>query len=261
MKKNVIVLIVFTMLLCGCGSLLNEDNNEEKTLLREFKCSVLDDVKYKSESYFITNDNEVYVYNINKLYSNNENCKSISNGVKISRLVCGIECYVVDDIGNYYVIDKDNYDLTLKDKDGYFEPGTLGLLQNSEIVFKRGDLILSTDGKLYKENGTTLELYKEISGEKILEYGEHGDMQIMHEGESKPVLGYYIKTDKAFYTTIVTNAERCLTYVDVECEMDFAKNEVLTKKYNDIKLYQLYYNYVDKDGNYYKLSHDEKMYE
>lgn len=262
MKKNFLILAVFTFLLCGCSFSLTKEKEQEKNLISEFKCPVLDDVKYKSEHYFITKDKDLYVYNVNQLYSNDLNCKKINVDTKVSRLVCGIECYVVDADDNYYVIDRESIDLVLKYKEGYFEHGIKEFLDNNEVIFKMKNIVLKTDGKLYKENGTTeLELYKEIPGEMILEYGEHGDMQIMHDGDSKPVLGYYIRTDKAFYTTVVTNKEKCLKYADVECELEFAKNEVLTEKYNDISFYEIYYNYVDKDGNYYKLKHDEKMYE
>ena len=264
MKKKLSLICLCGIVLlgvCSCGNKDNDIDNNAPTPIRELKCSSLNNVKYSYEGYFLTNDNDLYVLNTEGLYSNNENCLKINNE---SKIIKNVENYFLGENNKRYRIVDEN---TLKaiDKIDNYE-----LLFDSNVVKLESDTLLKADGKTYdivlKDDGKLYEvkykslfneiaeliLYKEFNDEKILDFSTYGFIRIKYETYDVNTISYYIKTDKAIYTSTLANKE-CLKYADIKCKYDFQKDEQLTSKYNDIAIIGNN-GYITKDGKQYQLN-------
>lgn len=258
MKKKLSLICLCGIVLlgvCSCGNKDNDVDNKVPTPIKELKCNALNNVKYSFGDYFLTNDNDLYFLNTVQLYSNNENCLKINNE---SKIVKRIGEYFLDENNKVYFL-KTHDSLEIVNVDGMHK-GVYELLLDNNVINAYVNVILKTDGKLYKlKSGLShynkideLTLYKEINDEKILEFGNYGSIRIKYETYSLDISGTYIKTDKAFYISTITNKE-CLKYADIECKYDFEKNEELTSKYNDIVIIKKN-SYIAKDGKQYQLN-------
>ena len=258
MKKKISLIClcsIFLLGICGCN---NNENNNGNELIRVLKCNVLNNIKYSFDNYFITNDNDLYVLNINQLYSNNENCKKINNDEKIIKLMSAREkannyykYFVLDDKGNIYNINNNELTLYTDIKNENYDVPVFETFQDDNIVSQYLYFALKKDGNLYwyeeifqRQDKNKLVLLKKYDNEIILEYSLINIQQ-----------GYigYIKTDKAFYTTKAINQEQCEKYADVECQYEIVKNEKLTDIYDDISIYRLDSTYITKDGKQYAI--------
>lgn len=269
MKKFCLILISVIILLCICGcdnkkNEIEENEKPENNLIKELNCSALSNKKYNIGNYFITNDNDLYVLNTHLLYSNDENCKKINDdNVKILKLMLGDDYYYVMDSNNNIFQFESGSDKMMP----YVEHTNhtnmvrheLKTLKDDEVVIQISQYIIKKDGNLYQyryryENGEIEDfiLYQSFDHEKILEFGYYGNVRVQYETYSKDITSNYIKTDKAYYTSTISNKE-CLKYADVECEFEFIKNEELTNIYDDINIYTGNLTYIAKDKNQYKL--------
>ena len=87
MKKSILIaltaLITISLLAGGCSK-KNTTNIPIKNTLAEYKyettinCPALkNDIKYSSGNWFVTKDNDIYVYSIDGIYTNNTNCMKL----------------------------------------------------------------------------------------------------------------------------------------------------------------------------------------
>ena len=217
-KINIFIIYLITLLtLSGC----NKDNHNNN-FLKDIKCSAFNNIKYNvtnnvtKDTYFITNDNDLYIWNQKDLYENKENCRKINeDDLKIIKQVSATEVLGSDNnvyTLYYHILNKVNKE----EKENY------------DNIVKEYIYILKDDGILYEklDNGT-LEVYKEFTNEKIIDFGYTDELT-------------YIKTDKAYYTKNKDN--------------EFVKNTKLTTLYNDIIYYDGNVTYLTEDGSLYILN-------
>lgn len=252
MKKIIVLLICGVMLfgLCGCGK--NEEykfesdkTNDKKTIgnylyKKTIQCDILNNIKYIYNDYLsyyiVTNDNQFYLLSIDKLYSNNMNCKKVENFDFLM-------------VKNNYIIDKQGYEYGTS-----YDDKTFGKISNTPTnsynTLKNGDItkietqgtstklfILSKNGSIYEEeynrngiiNITNKEIIK-IENEKIKDF--YMDLNTL-DFRIK-----YLITDKSFltYTEIITNEEECNKYADIKCEKkyEWIKNEDISSKIDEL---------------------------
>ena len=85
---------------------------------------------------------------------------------------------------------------------------------------------------------------------KTLDFGYYGNVRIQYETYSLNIAVNYIKTDKAFYTSTITN-KVCLKYEDIECKYEYEK---LTDISDEIYIYIGNSTYITKDRKIYQLN-------
>lgn len=199
---------------------------------------------------YIVTKNKVYQYNIEKLFSNDKNCKEIPIENLNSEIVY-YKASAFETKDSEYIYD-DKSKKFYKSTNGQLIHTKFNNLGDNVIVSIMSDIrgytILSVDNKirLYKENydidsGTSTDEYKNI------------DYNFKDE-TVKSIINDYIKTDKAFYKVkrYKTNKEECDKYVDIKCKYNYtiSKEKILSENYNGIKAINHAY-IIDKDGNVY----------
>lgn len=197
----------------------SQDNQEtEKAIL----CDAWDDINiiYPNQS-FITNDYDYYVFDTERLYSNNQNCKKLNpEGVKIKRCLNG---YCIAENNSIYNYNMENVDATWMQNS----------FRDNTIILQGTYATLKNDGKIYLSN---YEMYDE--DEILLEIEINGENIIMFYGTTQRLAPIIIKTNKAFYVyhSYIANEEECQQYVDVECKLvqEYVKDPTLSQYYQNI---------------------------
>lgn len=265
--------ILFTIIIIGIVVglyfviLKSYKNKGEIEDTKVFHCDVLDNIKMKFNSGFITNDNKFYIVNYDKKFSNDQNCKLTSDIEIISQY----NHQLVDKNYNIYYYDYERNTMVKNEfvLEDFFQNSTFvsssfyspsNPIDNNYTYYA----ILETDGNLYSyatkyeyingKNEIILmkkDLYKSFDGEKILEYEfSRFDYKFLT----------YIKTDKSYYTAIKTNKDTCEKYADVKCEYGLQKNEYLTNNYNDIAFIEFSpydsYTIIKKDGTMLEIENN-----
>ena len=258
-KRKILSIIVLVLIIIGAiilrVYLVNEkgnENSQEKenteesmkdTLSKEFSyistltCSALDNATGINANYIFV-DNEIYEYNRNKLYSNNENCKFYQSLDSTIMTYEGSQIQTKE--GDYISYTRDS-NFKRSDNYSYYQKyfKTLG---DNVMYTNRGNMIVSIDNqiKLYK-------IDNDIISYQDIEYHFDEDEYVIYVSD-------VIKTNKAFYKVkrYKTNKEECDKYVDVACiyEYKLEKIENLTKYYNDIKIAMNNF-LIDKENNIY----------
>lgn len=199
-----------------------QDNQEtEKAIL----CDAWDDINiiYPNQS-FITNDYDYYVFDTERLYSNNQNCKKLNpEGVKIKRC---LRNYCIAEDNSIYSI----YNYNMEKVDATWMQNSF---QNNTIILQGTYATLKNDGKIYLSD---YEMYDE--DEILLEIEINGENIIMFYGTTSRLAPIVIKTNKAFYVyhSYIANEEECQKYSDVECKLvqEYVKEPTLSQHYQDI---------------------------
>lgn len=259
MKRFVSMLFVIIgcIALTGCSF-----NKEEKLSLKEkigksyeyydnIKCNDIDNIIDLDFAGFVTK-NRAYELNIDKVYSNEENCKEVPIENLDDEIILGSGWNIVYTKKYAYSIGKNmrkgvykNNEYTL-----FSQLGTNVIYHNSKV--KSGYYIVSVDNKIKMIKTISREEENNISKTIDINYNFDDDEQVLSISE------YFIKTNKAFYKVknYKENKEECEKYADVNCKYGFkiTKDKTLTNNYNDI-LFAGYY-IIDKDHNvyYYKKS-------
>ena len=233
------------------------DSNPIKEL-GSFVCEDFNGALNTFNSEYVINDGYLYALNPNMKYSNEQNCKKISD-IKINKVINNI--YVAEDGGLYtYDSSSDEFKATSASVPSYLLGGDIVKAVSYGKDYEHKYYVLKTDGNLYKvsfnrtlaSNGqsyaytlTRDELYKSYEEEAIKTFNSYNDQVNL------------IVTDKAIYTNKITNPE-CMQYADVECELEFTKNEVLKESMDDIKYINSYNNstvlYITKDNAMYSFN-------
>ena len=210
----------------------NEDNNSQEiegdntqdnqVTQKAILCDAWDDINiiYPNQS-FITNDYDYYVFDTERLYSNNQNCKKLNpEGVKIKKCLRG------------YCIAEDNriYNYNMENVDA---PWMQNSFQNNTIILQDTYATLKNDGKIYLSD---YEMYDE--DEILLEIEINDENIIMFYGITRRLAPIVIKTNKAFYVynSYIANEEECQKYKDIECKLvqEYVKEPTLSQHYQNI---------------------------
>lgn len=262
-KRKILSIIVLVLIIIGAiilrVYLVNEkgnENSQEKenteesmkdTLSKEFDyissltCSALDNATGINGNYIFV-DNEIYEYNRDKLYSNNENCKFYQS---LDSTIMNYDSNQIQTKESDYIIYTQEGGFKKSDNYSYYQKyfKTLGdnVMYTNRFI-NNGNAIISIDNqiRLYKIDNQTIS-YQDI------EYNFDEDEYVIYVSD-------VIKTNKAFYEVkrYKTNKEECDKYVDVACiyEYKLEKIENLTKYYNDIKIAMNNF-LIDKENNIY----------
>ena len=247
--KKYYILILCLLFLTGCSPETNNDNNniENNTVTNDkkaignysykntIKCDILNDIKNVYNNYIITNDNQVYLLSIDKIFSNNMNCKIIEN-------------FEFSIIINERIIDKQGYEYT-NNENNNTKRSDYNLLKNNDIIkmiqlgTSNNLLLLSHNGSIYKGKCDEYGNFISISNEKIIKIENEKIRNFYLDIHSFDYnIGYndkvkYLITDKSFltYTEIITNKEECNKYADIACQSkyEWIKNEEISSRMNE----------------------------
>ena len=280
MKKNLVLLFVLCIMLCGCNANdKNETNSNDnlsfaewsiensnfgQTEIKKINCpEITKDSKMSGSSEIFVTDNNIYMYNVDKLFSNDKNCKLVgkidgTNAVAVNR------DNAIDENGILYntfwqKVDDPDYDgdyakdtLHTGWKD-YFKRFDINksMLSGSltNVGFTDFELITLTDDGLYAYNIDFINYNREYPNGKEFSYKINTDS--INSEKIVKIYGSIIKTDKAFYIidSKKINKEECDKYADVKCDYEYylKKEDTLTKYYDEImnvtSNYFITYNY------------------
>ena len=275
MKKilSVILIGVLVIILSGCGNKeLEEPENPPKdeiegyTYVTTLNCEALEkEIKYMKNGIIITNDNEVYAYNADKKYSNGTDCAKFEQPVEI-KIIDGDKFYENDKQLLFKLEDlsmtTNSGDLTVRQinalkevgysismqgptQDGYANTH-YGIKGNSNIIYKF-QIGIGTK----KVNGFN-KTYNKVEKEQI-DYSVPEDEVIIsfyYNKTEKDFIYDFIRTNKSYYGKRITNIEECNEFVDVKCNYEWYKNDVLSK-IADILISTYGGEIITKDGKIY----------
>ena len=228
-----------------------KEKKEESIKVKEtgtFSCEVFENVRNTFDNNIIINNGKLYNISLGLKYSNEQNCKEISD-VEITKVV------------NNYYIGSDSKVYTI-DENGIKEYQNTGkiptYMMGEEILMAHSYgtsseykyYVLKTDGKIYdvtftrefhfedgvgtyKYNVVEEKVYKEFEDEKIKSFD-------VVDGEVD-----FVFTAKGVYINKVTNME-CYQYADVECVYELSKNDVMKVSMEDVS----YINHFDRTIRY-----------
>lgn len=228
-----------------------KDKKAESIKIKEigpFSCEVFQDVRNTFDSNIIINDGKLYNISLGLKYSNEQNCKEISD-INITKVVNN---YYISNDGKVYTIDENG--IKEYHNNGKFPSYMMG----EEIVMAHSYgtsseykyYVLKTDGKIYdvvfdrefhfedgvgtyRYNVKEEKVYKEFEEEKIKSFD-------VVEGNVD-----FVITDKNLYINKVTNME-CYQYADVECIYELSLNDVMEVPMENVS----YINHFDRAMRY-----------
>ena len=270
-----VLIFVFFITITGCTKNDNHDlldkketkiNLEQKLLgdKYNFVCSDLN-----NNNFYIT-INQIYmnnsIYEHGQLYSNDQNCKKISN-INYDRYVI-LNTSVVGDIfikdNNAYTFAQYiNQEAKLVDYDWIPEYKEISLEEDViSISFESSNWIennnasdykfyvLKSDGNVYMYETTMHRIVKK--DEIIYNSEEYGKIKYFYytSNNSKSIENIILLSDKGLYTNEIIKDDDCTKYADVECKKEFKINEEYDKVKNQIIFFNKDY-IVDKDYNVY----------
>ena len=261
MKKKVSLILLCGMMLllvCGCEKNNNEasDNsnlplyntdssvkNENVVERGNVVCSNLDNVKIIFENgLYLTYDNELYVISEQQKFSNEKNCKKVSDTFIVNSINVGDGMLgLVDEQNRIYTYNIINYNLVEEKNVNYI----IKKFVSKKIYIKvEGRFALNNDGiiDIYNYDEFRLEDEKIVfENEKIVDF--------MLDISQNDIM--VVKTDKAYYVRKKINKDECNKYADVECKYELVKDEYLSNNYNKISIFNPYMfdvNLIFKDG-------------
>ena len=243
---------------------------------QKYTCDKLEDVWIMGSTYFITNSGEIYKFNSEKKFSeNNQNCIRESLNLVVNKYYDG--AFLATD-GKYYRFDFDEFNrFEIKETDMSNSKVYLDYFKDEDIKFvksfkfddenkKNHYYVIKTDGKIYEyviswyfdddamERVYVLdsaELFYSIDNEYIKYY------EIEYEESDK---FKYIVTDKGIYVPEAVNKE-CETYEDIKCEYKYVKEKYMNSIFKDV----IYLGYADNSSysyysktNYVRISKNKK---
>lgn len=265
-KIFLISLLIATMcfVLVGCGKTkIKEEknltftewakkNNKIYNDIRKINCPEINESSIMSGSseIFIT-DNSIYKYNVDKLFSNDKNCKLIGT-IDGAKPIAVNRDNAIDETGTLYnifwqLVKDSNYDGNYEKDD--LHDGWKEYLKrfnvNKQIISASGNYSSERDIPDYEIITYTndgLYLYKidyiNSNNSNGTEFKYKVNTDSLKDEEIIRLYGSIIKTNKAFYTVSsnVINKEECNKYADIKCayEYDLKKDETLTKYYDEI---------------------------
>lgn len=251
-------LIAIGVIFVASRKIAKIDENPIKEM-GHFTCDSFNNVSTTFNNGLVLNDGYLYAINTNMNFSNGQNCKKISD-IKIVKAIDNL--YVAED-GSIYTYEKDSDELKSYDATGRMPSYLLG----SDIVkavsyganYENKYYVLKTDGKIYKvrfnkeldRSGKSYN-YTVVRDEVYMYYDDEAITSFSVTDKNVSL----IVTNKSIYTNKIVNTE-CMQYADVECELEFAKNEVLKESMDNIKYINVFNNsiiYIDSNDNMYNFN-------
>lgn len=288
-KKIIFSLLMVSMcfVLVGCDQKkLNEEknltfaewaekNNKIYNDIKKINCPEIreDSIMSGSSEIFVT-DNNIYKYNVDKLFSNDKNCKLIGTITDVKPIAVSKD-NAIDETGTLYNIfwqrvENANYDGNYEKDDLHdgWKEYLRRLNVNKQLISANGNYSSEKDIPDYEIITYTndgLYLYKidyiNSNNSKGTEYRYKVNIDSLNDEEIVRLYGSIIKTNKAFYkiSSVNTNQRECNKYADIKCEYEYnlKKDETLTKYYDEIlnitNSYFITKNYelVDITGYFY----------
>jgi len=298
MKNSFIILLTITFLMSGCSHRKNIDVLDkiagyeyDNTII----CKVFDKkIKYlyydNINNFIVTEDNDVYIFNLYQLYSGDQNCKKIDgkfddivhidieyqdNGLYLGKYIgqtayynSNFQIVSVDSI-NYKIVRRNIYKYQQEELKAYLraikEKGytkfrmtnnntAFGIKNNNIYMFR----IAKNDGKTIIDKEHIV--YSVPSDEIILDFYFSTDAKIENrDGKifwrdtgniEVDISRKYILTDKSYYRPKLIN-EECKKYLDVKCQYEWQKDDELSEIRNDI---------LFRDSEYLILSNGRVFY-
>lgn len=256
-KLKLIVLSLFVILCCtGCGnSSITRDLRHAGFNLSEddFSCDALipkqnqeyEAIKYVSSTFAITTTGVIHELSFGKKFSNEEYCKKADTNLTVEALV-GSEVFRAEDNKIYYLKKSDSHAAytEVPISDSNYPAYRFFLKDNHDLlkVQSVGDstyYVLKEDGDVYRyvlgrnnSNGVYL-----VSSSKMYTHDNYGSeiLDFNYAGEKSEAT--FIRTEDSIYRNTALNRDMCLKYVDIDCEYEFLKDEILTEHYEHIMAY------------------------
>ena len=273
MKKKVsvsFILLILLILVSGCSKKDVIDDNKNMTFtewaeknikidntIRKINCPEINESSIMSGSseIFITGNN-IYKYNVDKLFSNGKNCKLIGTIDGAKPLTVNKD-NAIDETGTLYNIfwqrvKNENYDGDYE-KDTFHDGWKEYLKRfnvNKQMISANDiysydeerhipnyEIITYIDDGLYLYNIDSTN-YSSNDYPKGKEFRYKVNINDINDEKIIRLYGSIVKTNKAFYilSSNPTNNEECNKYADVKCEYEYTlkKDEILTKYYDEI---------------------------
>lgn len=273
--KILLITIVVSIFLIGCGSETKKDTQEkdvasfEKEMINngytkvDFVC---DGIKGKvidsNYNRILTNDGDIYFLSLDKKYSDDTNCKKVDTEIKFKKI-----------FGNELVLSTDDkfYSVTYFDNNMEVKEFDRNENQGSDDVPSVYEYILSTYGSdtlSYTYNGNSYIIYKDNKvyyklirkdydyENKKYKFTDRTDNEleindtIIYMNNS---FGGFFETETSFYRYEETNKDECNKYADVVCEYGLVKDDLLTKYKSHIQTV-IDGRILDKNNNLYSTT-------
>lgn len=263
--KKIFVLIsimMFALVLTGCNgnitrALRNDGFNVQDN---KFKCSLLnldgkvddkedntsEDVKFLVGNYAIGVSGNIYQLSLDKLFSNDMNCKKVAN---IPTKAVLDEKYILGEDGKYYYLDAGSGDTIvpfseMPQEDENFQKLSLfftgdvkkAITVNSNI---NSYYVLKDDGAIYNYVLTQDENSKQffVKSDNVQFTSNSYDGKIIDFFYAGDSTATFFRTPTSIYRNLIGNEEECSKYVDVPCEYEIAVDTTLTENLDRIVLY------------------------
>ena len=265
-KTNVFILSIFMLFLSGCLGVKDPVTSDETlykklgeyaTLVNDFKCSSLLDVKQLTEDYLLTTSGKLYeVSFVGGLFSStNENCAKVSEleNVDIKAIIPKGYKYLFYANSSVNEIDWDNK-LKVSSVDQKYLMEFLESGFDSFVTY--GIDNKGTDGRvwpylIYIESNKPY--YSYSSSERL-------ELVVVNRTDGDTltkITRFALFSNKAVYLfSKSANLEECKKYVDVKCSEGYKKSDAATIIQNDLSAVILYfdgYYVVTKNGKTYTL--------
>lgn len=312
MKKNKILkIIVYIFALIGviCTAYFafnfvkgkieenKKNNNEDEPLASIYEnrdysnySKITCDILNEKNDYYIYNDiiysnGKLYEINIEKLFSNNQNCKEVEN-INYDKIIyeSGIPYLVIDNQIYTYRGNEIGYLKPLEEIGNYLDEAIISkMMQDDSIIgiYKKDSstggytegvdmpisyYALKNDGNVYLYENTYKVTWNGNSNYEVTvdtnptiayDSKDYGKIYEFYYSPSYEDVGeaekIEIYSDKGFYELIDIKTEECEKYADVECERKIQLDEEY-KKYKDDILYINQDTVIDKKLNYYNMN-------
>ena len=270
-----ILILISIIIITGCTKKDSQNisdkneikNNSTQELLGnkyDFVCSDLN-----NNNFYITS-NQIYmnnsIYEQGQLYSNDQNCKKISD-INYDRYVI-LNSTAIGDIfiknnNAYTFAHHENQDAKLIEYDWVpeyreisLDDDVVSISLESETWIENNNssdfkfYVLKSDGNVYLYETSK---HKIISKNEIIYNSEeYGKIKYFYytSNKSKSIENIILLSDKGLYTNEIINNDDCTKYADVECKKEFKINEEYDKVKDEIIFFNKDY-IVDKDYNLY----------
>ena len=245
-----LLLLIGILIITGCKTKeIPTKDRISKTYqyYNNIKCQDINNIIDLDFGGFVTK-NKAFELNIEKLYSNDTNCKEVTIDNLDSELIRGSGRSIVYTKGKQYGIGK-NFQKNVSENNEYKLFSTLGnqIIYNYSTSLK-GYYTVSVDNKIKMIKPSGGDGPQSIKNQIDLKDSFASDEEVLTISDN------FIKTNKGYYKVKAykENKKECEKYIDIKCKYGFKieKEKTLTDNYKDI-LFAGYY-IIDKDYNVYK---------
>lgn len=225
-----------------------------------FVCDNFNNIQNTFNEGFVVNNGNLYTINTTLKFSNEQNCKKISD-LNVTNIV---DSYFIVDNSKVYTFDNDTIDLKEYESNGRIPTY---LMSNNIIMsykYSSGNeynyYVLKNDGKIYNisfkrdyhfEKGVGTYTYDVISE------------SIHHEYPNEIIKSFTVSnneitsitTNKGVYEKSITNLE-CTQYADVDCTYSLQKNEYFVESIDNVSYVNVndHITYITKENKIFTVN-------